>query len=384
MRAPGAIRCAVLNCGFLPRAAFRASVLVILFTLIAAQLPAKHRRVKSEGTRARTEPAAVAVPPTVPDTQGLDAIIAEMQKPLPPLEEPAQPALVTPPAASLVPRTEGSWQTPVYVFLVCATIVLVAWLLRPARRAVVVEGPVSLPAAPRMPNARELLSNPRPTLLKAIPNPIRAATRLLPPPNSPAPLPALKPVPNKQTGIKSAVNKPAADRPAPKPEAKPEWNGDALTLQEINQLKAQASFASWHELLVAARAGNNLARQILRSHPRHSAICFTLDAEEFKRHLKLARNLEFSDEWMKQILTLLRLTECFDERVEITSPLGQRHEILINAPISSLNTVLGSETLPPGLREQLELRRWILWNTRVDGTEQPEILAAFPLRSAAA
>jgi hypothetical protein len=97
----------------------------------------------------------------------------------------------------------------------------------------------------------------------------------------------------------------------------------------------------------------------------------------------MARNIEFSEEWMRQILTLLRLTECFDERVDITSPLGQRHEIPIDASIASLNTVLGYENLPADIRQQLELRRWILWNTRIDGSEQPEILSGFPLRRAA-
>ena len=167
---------------------------------------------------------------------------------------------------------------------------------------------------------------------------------------------------------------------APKIEAEEE----ALSMPQIVELKALDSFSSWREFLVAARCGNQLTRSILRNHPRHPAIRFTLDAGEFKRHLRLARNLEFSDEWMKQILTLLRLTECFDERVQIVSPLGQRHEIPIDAPISSLNTVLGYENLPADVRLQLELRRWILWNTRIDGTEQPEILAGFPLRSAAA
>jgi len=155
-------------------------------------------------------------------------------------------------------------------------------------------------------------------------------------------------------------------------------------MHQIVAMKALDSFSSWREFLLAARCGNQLARTILRSHPRHSAVLFTIDAGEFKRYLRLARNLEFSADWMKQILTLLRLTECFDKRVQIVSPLGQRHEIPIEASISSLNTVLGYENLPADIRQQLELRRWILWNTRIDGTEQPEIFAGFQLRSAAA
>lgn len=379
MRAPVVVRCAVLNCGFLPRAAFRACVLVLLVAVLTVPLAAKHRRARNHGTRARmASQAAVPDSAQVPDTQGLDAIIAEMQRPLPPLEwsSDAVPAAVaTPPAATVVPSVEATgestWQMPVILVLVCSSLVFFAWLRRPARQHAFVEGPMALPDAPRLPQPVARTRRQAPTLLRALPNPIRSASRLLPPPQTlvQAAKPVLKPVLN--------------SKPAPKPAPKPELDDDALSMQQIVLLKAQDSFASWRELLKSARCGNPLARQILRGNPRHSAIRFTLDAEEFKSNLRLARNLEFSGEWMRQILTLLRLTECFDERVEITSPLGQVHEILIDAPIANLNTVLGYENLDGETRRQLELRRWILWNTRIDGTEQPEILAAFPLRPAA-
>jgi len=378
MRAPESGRCAVLNCGFLPRAAFRACVLVSLLMCCSAAVDAKRRHAAREGTRARiVDPA-----PAVTATPNLQAIIADMQRPLPPLEEPAgkqqaAPALVSPEPVPEPVRRPVSWETTAYIFMVCATIAYLGWFLRPARRHAAAGGGFQVSAIPRIPTVIARVRLPRNTL-KAIQMP--RPFQLLPAPRKSAP-------PTVQHAHLAAVPKPMAKASAPKASSKPvskPSQSEALSLQQIAQLKAQSTFPSWRELLVAARFGNPLARQILRSNPRHSALEFSLEAQDFKLHLHLARNLEFSEVWMHQILTLLRLTECFDERVDITSPLGHRHQIHIDDPISSLNTVLGYENLPDDIRAQLELRRWILWNTRIDGSEQPEILAAFPLRPAAA
>jgi hypothetical protein len=81
---------------------------------------------------------------------------------------------------------------------------------------------------------------------------------------------------------------------------------------------------------------------------------------------------------------MLRQTETFDEMLTVVSPHGHRHNVRLTSTTGLLNTVLGYETTPANIRGQLELRRWILVHTRVDGAEQPSVLTTFRTHSISA
>jgi hypothetical protein len=153
---------------------------------------------------------------------------------------------------------------------------------------------------------------------------------------------------------------------------------------EIIRFKAMTEFTSWPELLQAARCGGRASRAVFDSGPEHPALQFRVSSDDFKRCLPLARNVHFSEKWVRHIVGLLQDSETFDEMLVVASPLGQRHAIPMTAGVTMLNTVLGYETLAPEIRQQLELRRWILMHTRQDGAEQTDVIAAFRARVAAA
>jgi hypothetical protein len=190
---------------------------------------------------------------------------------------------------------------------------------------------------------------------------------------------ARKPPQTAQVGSPGGRGTARAKVAPPPPHATAAWNSapEPLSNAQIIHYKALSSFDSWKELLTAARAGNRVAREVLDHSPGHAAVRFQLTAIDFTRHFAYARNVVLSRAWVNSILSLLRATESFDANLAIVSPFGRRQELPLDAPIDALNAVLGYESLPQQVRRQLELRRWILWQTRTDGAENTEILAAF-------
>ncbi|HET8549589.1 MAG TPA: hypothetical protein VFL57_16375 [Bryobacteraceae bacterium] len=152
---------------------------------------------------------------------------------------------------------------------------------------------------------------------------------------------------------------------------------EPLSNSQIIHFKALNGFETWRDLLLAARAGNRVAREVLDSSPAHAAVKFQLTAADFIREFACVRTIVLSPAWVNAILVLLRASERFDPNVIVATPFGGRQELPLDAPIKALNAVLGYESLPGHVRRQLELRRWILWQTRIDGAEQPQVLAAF-------
>jgi hypothetical protein len=182
----------------------------------------------------------------------------------------------------------------------------------------------------------------------------------------------------------TAATKPAATAQAPLPAPSDPSAAalqlglpEPLTKSQLIHFKSLDSFASWRELLTAARAGNRIARETLDNSPAHPSVNFALTAAEFKSGFASVRNVVLSRAWVDAILELLRTTERFDRELTIVTPFGAHKSLAIEAPIEVLNTMLGYEELPSEVRRQLELRRWILWHTRTDGQQHPEILGDF-------
>jgi hypothetical protein len=258
----------------------------------------------------------------------LQDIVAELEKPLPPLETTDSAHLLVlqqPPALGDVESSQ--WPNRLRSLAVYASLSIFGWCIatrklpRPRRRAQPDSAPTRRPAA-------------------------KAPTRV-----------ATMPVALVQNA-------------APEP----------LTNAQVLQFKALTSFSAWRELLTAARAGNRAARAVLDASPGHAAVQFQLTADDFTRDFAYVRNVVLSRSWVAAILDLIRVTERFDARITIATPMGGQQELPLDASIEALNRVLAYEGVPPEIRRQLELRRWILWQTRTDGATHTEVLNTFPPR----
>jgi hypothetical protein len=296
--------------------------------LIAAPLFARQRRPSleaAEQSRNRDHPT-------------LDEILAELNRPLPPIEDfdpRALAALERAPALYSAPteRSNGSG----FLLVAFALLLAIAWRLR---------FEWSLLAA----GVRERLILSRRVLNASLP-PRRLAAA------DDGRVPALL------TARSPATDSVEAAAP--------------LTKEQIAHFKSLTEFAEWPSFLAAARCGNPIAREVLNGSANHAAVKFTLNSEVFKAHLSGCRNLVFSHSWVWLIIGVLQETETFAEELVVTSPLGQRHTIRLDASIGMMNTVLGYVTLPADVRRQLELRRWIIMQTKIDGIEQPQVLYGF-------
>ena len=296
----------------------------------------------------------IAVAPE-PSGPALEEIAAELEKPLPPLENTdAEHLLVLqqPPALGLV--DSNPWPNRLKGLAVYTSLFVFGWCIATGRLPRKLPG-LRFASLPHLPELRRILPQRR------VEAPSPRAQRAAPP------LRTVQP-------------------PAPVPSNTPE----PLTNPQIIHLKALTSFESWQQLLTAARAGSRIAREVLDSTPGHAAVQFRLTAADFTRDFAYVRNVVLSRIWVAAILELLREAERFDAVITITTPFGRRLDVPLDAPIEALNTVLGYEGVPPQVRRQLELRRWILWQTRTDGQSHPEVLAGFirlepvPIRAASA
>jgi hypothetical protein len=314
----------------------------------------------------------------------LAEILHEMQKPLPPLEDSDAPylrELAQPP--ELGENDASQWPNRFRGFFVYASLFVFGWCIATGRvtlpRRVLARAGSWYEPPRRKPMT---IASATTTFRRAIElrKDVSAATPKRPF-TAPAPvtqLPTAKPTPARpaQRPARPEITAPAAVAPTT-PAAALTLTPEPLSKSQIIHFKALTSFSSWRDLLTAARAGNRVAREVLDSSPAHAAITFELSATDFTRDFAWVRNIVLSRTWVDAILALLRTTEQFDRDLTITTPFGARRTLPLSAPITALNSVLGYEELPAHIRRQLELRRWILWHTRTDGQEHPEVLIEF-------
>jgi hypothetical protein len=326
----------------------------ILRSLCPAMLLATAWLLTADSAFARRKIPETPLPPG----PGLQEMVEELQKPLPPLDQSDARHLQTlakPP--ELASDDPDALRGRAFGLMIYGSLLLFGWCIAFGK----------LPALPELAIPRGLRVRVRlawPQIQRRVPTETPAVPRK--PPRS-APVRTAQVSSPKPQIVAVPATAATAQSNAPEP----------LSNSQIIHYKALSSFDSWRELLTAARAGNRVAREVLDASPSHAAVKFRLTAEDFTRDFAWVRNVVLSRAWVSTILALLRGAERFDESLTITNPFGRRQELLLDAPIDALNAVLGYESLPPATRRQLELRRWILWQTRTDGAENPEVLAPF-------